>query len=170
MNQANQFFENQNYKSLSRDDAPIIVAWHLKTPENAGHLLRLAANVGCRQVLFVKAEDEVLFKDTKMKYVAGPAAKQIKWDYCRPDEITLFVPPDYSFVALETSAGSQNIYHVQLPQKMALMVGSEKSGIPEVIRFPGQMDVHIPMLGPVKSMNVSHAASVCLFEWMRVWG
>lgn len=50
---------------------------------------------------------------------------------------------------------------------MALMIGSEQSGMPGNVKFPGQLDVHIPMHGAVKSMNVSHAASVCLFEWVR---
>ncbi|MGM0375433.1 MAG: TrmH family RNA methyltransferase [Bacteroidota bacterium] len=170
MNQANQFFKNQSYKPLSKEAAPIIIAWHLKTPENAGHLLRLAANVGCRLVLFVKDEDEVSFKDTKMKYVAGQSAKEVDWSYCLPRDVEELVPSGYTFVALETSAGSSNLFDAELPEKMALMVGSEKSGIPWGMHFPGQLDVHIPMLGPVKSMNVSHAAVVCLFEWVRLYG
>jgi len=167
MNQANQFFKNQNYKSLPEEAAPIIIAWHLKTPENAGHLLRLAANASCRKVLFVKSDDEVSFKSSKMKYVAGQSAKEVDWSYCLPEEVSFFVPDDYTFVALETFPGSHNLFDVHLPGKMALMVGSEKSGIPEEIQFPGQVDVHIPMPGPVKSMNVSHAAAVCLFDWVR---
>ncbi|MFO8001708.1 MAG: TrmH family RNA methyltransferase [Marinilabilia sp.] len=170
MNLANQFFKNQSYKPLSKEAAPVIIAWHLKTPENAGHILRLAANVGCRLVLFVKKEDEASFKNTKMKYVAGQSAKVVDWSYCLPRDVEKLVPFGYTFVALETSPGSSNLFDAELPEKMALMVGSEKSGIPEDIHFPGQLDVHIPMLGPVKSMNVSHAASVCLFEWVREWG
>jgi tRNA G18 (ribose-2'-O)-methylase SpoU len=121
-------------------------------------------------VLFVKSEEEVSFKSSKMKYVAGQSAKEVDWCYCLPEEVAAFVPDDYTFVVLETLPGSTNLFNVQLPEKMALVVGSEKSGIPEEIHFPGQMDVHIPMLGPVKSMNVSHATSVCLFEWVRQWG
>ena len=169
MNQANKFFEEQHYEPLPHEKAPVIIAWHLKTPENAGHILRLAANVDCRLVLFVKSEEEATFKTTKVKYVAGQAAKLVEWDYCLPTEVELLVPDGYTFVALETSSGSINLYSGSLPAKMALMVGSEQSGIPANVIFPGQLDVHIPMLGPVKSMNVSHAASVCLFEWARQW-
>ena len=167
MNQANKFFEQQHYDPISREKAPVIIAWHLKTPENAGHILRLAANTGCRKVLFVKSEEEVSFKSSKMKYVAGQSAKEIAWSYCLPAEVEQLVPSGYTFVALETSDGSKNIFRFQLPEKMALMVGSEKFGIPEDIHFPGQVDVHIPIHGAVKSMSVSHAASVGLFEWVR---
>jgi len=77
------------------------------------------------------------------------------------------VPSDYTFIALETSPESSNLYNEVLPEKMALMVGSERSGIPVDVNYPNQQNIHIPMHGMVKSMNVSHAASVCLFEWVR---
>ena len=167
MYQANKFFADKQYKPFPEDKAPILIAWHLQTPENAGSLLRLAANVGCRLVLFVKNQEEAVFKTAKMKYVAGVAYEMVNWSFCRSDELLQHIPEQYTFVALETVPGSKNLLRTKLPDKMALMVGSERSGIPEGIRLPGQMDVHIPMLGPVKSMNVSHAAAVCLFEWMR---
>jgi 23S rRNA (guanosine2251-2'-O)-methyltransferase len=170
LNQANKFFANQHYQPFPKEMAPILIAWHLKTPENAGHLLRLAGNAGCRMVLFVKNENEASFKISKIKYVAGQAAKYIDWRYCLPIDIDKLVPSGYTFVVLETSPGSSNLLHTKLPDRMALMLGSEKSGIPDEVKFPGQVDVHIPMHGNVKSMNVSHAASVCLFEWVRQWG
>lgn len=165
--QANKFFENKHYQPFPEETAPIIIAWHLQNPENAGHLLRLAANAGCRLVLFVKSKEEVTFKSAKMKYVAGPAVRQIGWKYCLPHEVENFVPPDYLFVALETSPGSLNLYNAKLPKKMALMLGSERSGIPADVNYSNQQNIHIPMHGVIKSMNVSHAAGVCLFEWVR---
>lgn len=170
MNQANKFFANKHYQPFSDETAPILIAWHLQTPENAGHLLRLAANVGCRLVLFIKNDEEATFKTAKMKYVAGQAAKNFNWRYCLPEEVDQLVPADYTFLALETTPGSSNLFSVKLPVKMALMVGSERSGIPVGVNFRNQQNVHIPMHGTVKSMNVSHAASVCLFEWVRQWG
>ncbi|MGQ1891035.1 TrmH family RNA methyltransferase [Thermophagus sp. OGC60D27] len=167
MNQANRFFADKHYEPFAEEMAPILIGWHLQTPENAGSLLRLAANVGCRLVLFVKDEAEAVFKTTKMKYVAGGAYDQVDWLFCRTEELLRHIPDQYTFVALETVPGSKNLLRTKLPDKMALMVGSERSGLPEGIKLPGQIDVHIPMLGPVKSMNVSHAAAVCLFEWMR---
>ncbi|MDK2841233.1 MAG: hypothetical protein PWQ17_738 [Anaerophaga sp.] len=170
MYQADKFFATKHYQPFPEEMAPIIIAWHLQTPENAGHLLRLAANVGCRLVLFVKNEEEPAFKTAKMKYVAGQALKNITWRYCLPREVEQLVPADYTFTALETSPESFNMFSVRLPEKMALMVGSERSGIPSGVRFSDQQNVHIPMHGAVKSMNVSHAASVCLFEWVRQRG
>jgi len=101
--------------------------------------------------------------------VAGKDAKMVAWDYCFPSGVELLVPAGYTFVALVTFPVSDNFYSARLPAIMALMVGSEQSGIPGNMKFPGQVDLHIPMPGPVKSMNLSPAASVCLFERVRLW-
>jgi 23S rRNA (guanosine2251-2'-O)-methyltransferase len=165
--QANSFFSNLTYEQIPAGQAPVLIAWYIQNPENAGHLLRLAANAGCRLVLFV--ERNIRLNESKIKYVSGPAMNLIDWHFCKAEDVIQMVPDDYIFVALETAPGSSDIYDVSLPLKMALMVGNEKSGIPVDIHMEGQINVHIPMPGPVKSMNVSHAASVSLFEWVRQW-
>ena len=93
--------------------------------------------------------------------------KMVTWDYCLPTEVEFLVPAGYTFAALETSFGSANLYFASFPSGMALIVGREQSGIPGGVKFPGLLDVHIPIHGAVKSMSVSHAASVGLFEWVR---
>ncbi|HEY9115377.1 MAG TPA: hypothetical protein VIN10_11815, partial [Bacteroidales bacterium] len=47
------------YDKISR---PIIIADNLRTPENIGTILRLAANIGADNVLFVN-DDDKQFKD-----------------------------------------------------------------------------------------------------------
>jgi len=54
-----------------------------------------------------------------------------------------------------------------LPEKMVLVLGNEKFGMSEKILMQCQEIRYIPMPGKIKSMNVSHAASVGLFEWYR---
>ena len=61
------------------EEGPIIVADHLKSPENIGHIIRLASNFGCSKVLFVGDEDGV--RHTKVKRVAGAAAGQVEWQF-----------------------------------------------------------------------------------------
>jgi len=50
---------------------------------------------------------------------------------------------------------------------MALIVGNEINGINPLLLQKVQLSVHIPVTGSVKSLNVSHAAAVCLFEWLK---
>ncbi len=151
-------------KAEGPSDAPIIVADMLRTPENIGSLIRIAANIGIKRVVSIENEPH---RGSKIRKTACMA-----WDYVElisatPENYKEFVPSDYQLVALETSSISQNIFKSELPRKMALVVGNEMDGTRQELLQDCPMHVHIPMSGPATSMNVSHAACVALFEWVR---
>jgi 23S rRNA (guanosine2251-2'-O)-methyltransferase len=59
------------------------------------------------------------------------------------------------------------IYDRSYPEKLAVVVGSEGSGLRSLIRRDCDFLVSIPMLGKVSSLNVAVAGGVCLFELAR---
>lgn len=146
------------------DCPPIIVADGLRTPENVGALIRLAANVGSTKVIIVGSDD---MRENKIRRTACMA-----WDYVsliRTEAANLpeLIPSDYSIVAIETAPDATSLYATPLPRKVALLVGSEVHGVsPEVLSMCHECR-YIPMTGPDTSMNVSQAAAVALFEWVR---
>ena len=147
-------------------NAPIIVADGLRTPENVGALIRLAANVGSTSVILVGCNE---MKENKIRKTACMA-----WDYVKlsfvptPADLLLLIPPAYQLVAVETSPQSINIYSQPLPRNVVLVLGSEVHGISPELLSLCPTHVHIPMTGPDTSMNVSQAAAVALFEWVRL--
>jgi tRNA G18 (ribose-2'-O)-methylase SpoU len=162
---ANSFFEGMHYPATPENIAPVIITSHLKTPENIGHIIRIAGNTGCRKVIVIN--DGELHRLSKIKHVADVAGKLIEWQIARPENFLQFLPEGYTIVALETMPGSQNLFTTALPQKMALMVGNEKSGISPTLFDHATLQMHIPVPGPVKSLNVAQAATICLYEWLR---
>ena len=148
-----------------RTAAPIVVAYQLKSPENMGHIIRLASNFGCTKVLFIG--DELTVRHNKIKKVAGAAAGQVEWLFCDKSNWGNHIPNDYTIVALETTENSKNIIQGTLPEKMALVLGNEIQGLPSEMLAQCTHFYHIPMIGTIKSMNVSHACSVALYEWLR---
>ncbi len=144
---------------------PIIIAYHFKSPENMGHLIRLAANFACSKVIFIGDKESV--RESKIKKVGGAAAGQVTWSFASDAEWIQFVDEGYELVALETSLGSSNITQSRLPEKMALLLGNEVYGLPDAVLYKCDSAVHIPMTGVIKSMNVSHACSIALYEWGR---
>lgn len=76
-------------------------------------------------------------------------------------------------VAIETASNAESIVGFDWPEKCSIMVGSEGTGIPnKIIRKlrPGfDRLVIIPMMGPHKSLNVSHALGIALFDYRRQW-
>ena len=165
INSQKYFSDKSNDTTSSEFKTPIIIAYKLKSPHNIGFILRLAANSNSEKVIFV--DDDFDFKNRKIKHTASNAFNSIDWKSCKPDELFNHIPTNYKIVAVETTSQSTDIYKTNLPEKCAIIVGNEKDGIDESILEKCDISIHIPMLGSTKSMNVSHALSVALFEWIR---
>ncbi len=136
----------------------------IRTPENIGSIIRLAANVGARLVVSIENEQH---KEYKIKKTACMAWDYVRLVHCSTGDFAEHIPGDYTLVALETSPESKAIYSVALPRKMALLVGNEMHGIRQELLDKCPIHVNIPMTGAATSMNVSHATAVALFEWQR---
>lgn len=147
-------------------DPPIIVADMLRTPENIGSLIRMAANIGIVRVVCIENE-KVQMRESKIRRTACMAWDYVELIHATAENYTEFIPSDYQLVALETSSISKNIFQTQLPRKMALVVGNEIHGVRMELLEQCPQHVNIPMTGPATSMNVSHATCVALFEWVR---
>jgi tRNA G18 (ribose-2'-O)-methylase SpoU len=167
MNQlnANRFFEQSPYPETAKNKAPVIIADQLRNGENIGQIIRLAGNTGCRKVLIVTNKE--LPRKSKMLRVADVAGKVIDWQFCQTSEVLSLIPENYTLVALETSPASGNLFSAKLPEKTALIVGNESNGISDFLMACSQMQVHIPVTGSVKSLNVAQATGIFLFEWIR---
>ena len=147
------------------DGEIIILAYKLQTPENIGSIIRLAGNIGARKVIFLNPGQT--YKDFKIKRIAGRAHEIIDWQIVNSEDPHDFIPTDFELVALETYTKATNLHSTALPRKMALLVGSENSGIPIELLEKCSQVVYIGLNGPVQSMNVSQATSVAVFEWVR---
>jgi 23S rRNA (guanosine2251-2'-O)-methyltransferase len=62
---------------------------------------------------------------------------------------------------------SDSLYHTDLNLPLAILLGAEDRGIaPQHLKLVDK-HVHIPILGPIASLNVSVAAAVVLYEYVR---
>lgn len=164
LNDSRVLFNNGHAEPL--ETPPIIVADLIRTPENIGNLIRLAANIGIRKVISI---EEIPLKESKIRKTACMA-----WDYVEliritKEELDNHIPADFTLIAIETSSTSSNLYKTILPKKSVFILGNEMHGIRQELLDKCPIHVHIPMTGPATSMNVSHAASVVFFEWVRQW-
>jgi TrmH family RNA methyltransferase len=157
------FFNSANYPKLP--EKPVIAAWQIINPENIGHLIRLADNLGAEDV-FVIGKDFQL-RMSSVKKTAGLSFNHVRLTFISPEDFFNQIDPEFTLVAIETSESSSNIFTANLPKKIVFMLGNERHGVPEEILNKCELKVHIPMTGKCKSMNVSHALSVALFEWQR---
>ncbi len=157
------FFNTNPYPQPTHK--PIIAAWKMSNPANIGSLMRLADNLGCDEIFILS--DPLSVRPASVKYTAGQSFKTVRLNVLPVEDFFAQLPADYRLVAIETSEKSTNLYTTQLPDKVIFLLGSERYGLPEEILTICQQVVHIPMPGACKSMNVSHALAVVLFEWLR---
>jgi TrmH family RNA methyltransferase len=157
------FFTEKHYPEPLHK--PVIAAWQIINPENIGNLIRLADNVGATHV-YILGEDFQL-RMSSIKKTAGLSFDHVTLIFISPERFFDGINSEYQLVAIETSEKSTNIFVTPLPEKIVLMLGNERNGLPEEILEKCHLHVHIPMTGKCKSMNVSHALSVALFEWQR---
>ena len=144
---------------------PIVIADHLMTPDNLGAMIRLADNIGASEVCFLGEESR--HKLGKVRRSAASSRGNINWYFTEETDLHKIVPEGKTIVAIETADNATCIYDTQLPKDVAFIVGSESQGINEDLLKQCDMVVYIPVPGPTRSLNVSHAAAVALFEWQR---
>ena len=163
---SNTLFERLNPESLyQRVSHPIVIADHLITPDNIGAMIRLADNIGATEVCFLGKEEE--HKLGKIRRSAASSRDNIKWYFTEEIDLRKIVPAHKQIVAIETADNATCIYETQLPEDIAFVLGSESHGLSEALLSQCDMVVYIPVPGPTRSLNVSHAAAVALFEWQR---
>ena len=157
------FFNNQIFPELSFK--PVIAAWQIINPENIGNLVRLADNIGAEDVFILGADFQL--RMSSIKKTAGLSFNNVRLTFISPEDFFAQLSPDVQLIAIETSEDSTNIFTANLPEKVVFLLGNERNGLPDEILQKCSLKVHIPMTGKCKSMNVSHALSVALFEWQR---
>ena len=70
-----------------------------------------------------------------------------------------------SVVALEQSERAVPIYSFEAPQKLAVVLGTEVSGLPRQLLERIDTHVCIPMFGKKESFNVVQAAAMALYQF-----
>lgn len=163
---SNDLFAHTEPESLySHIPRPIVIADHLMTPDNIGAMIRLADNIGATEMCFLGKESE--HDLGKIRRAAASSRDNIRWYFSEETDLQKVTPIEKALVAIETADNATCIYDTQLPKDVAFVVGNERFGISEALLAQCDMVVYIPVPGPTRSLNVSHAAAVALFEWQR---
>ena len=95
--------------------------------------------------------------------------KQVKlcvWDDF--DDLQSKLAPRQNEVALLSKSGKQPFWSMPSPLRLFLIFGSETRGLPPSIleRYP-EATYHIPITKNIRSLNLSTAAAIALYESLR---
>lgn len=157
-----QLQTEQIFQHLPR---PIVIADALTNAENMGSLIRLSDNLGAERLYFLGEQPSRHVM--KLRRAAASSRDNIDWSFTPETNLCELLPADMKIVALETATNATNVFTTQLPKNAAFVVGNERYGMRPEILAQADMVVYIPVPGPTRSLNVSHAAAVLFFEWLR---
>ena len=71
------------------------------------------------------------------------------------------------WVAGSTEHATQDVWSTPLEGRLCLVMGSEGSGISQLVRKKCDFECRLPQRGRVESLNVAQAATVMCYEWLR---
>lgn len=147
----------------------ILVLDHLKGNYNLGKILRTAETFSIREVHIIGTK---FFDPTPAK----GALKRVKihWYNDFSQSYQRLVDLDYKIMTFDSKA-QEYLNETKLEKNIAFIFGHEEFG-PLSLReensnlYPEVKNIKIKQYGLTESLNVSVAASIATYEYIRVWG
>jgi tRNA (cytidine/uridine-2'-O-)-methyltransferase len=145
-----------------------IVLVQPEIPPNTGNVIRLAANTGCTlhlvEPLGFSMEDRLMRRAGLDYHEYAPVRRHANWDAF----LAAMQPEPQRMFAL-TTRGERVVHDVQFRPGDWLVFGSETAGLDPAVRewfAPGQR-LRLPMRAGQRSLNLSNAVAVAVFEAWR---
>ncbi len=145
-----------------------IVLVEPEIPPNTGNVIRLAANTGCSlhlvEPLGFSLEDRQLRRAGLDYHEYAPVRRHADWEALLRD-----LQPDPQRMFALTTRGTRSPYQVALRPGDVLVFGSETRGLAPDLRgrFAAQQLLRLPMRAGQRSLNLSNAVAVTVFEAWR---
>lgn len=156
----------------------VVIAHNLRSAHNVGSIFRTCEGMGVKKLVLSgvtpypeKADDPRLphiYKRASraINKTALGSENSISWEQSSNVEsaIDKLKSAGYTIASLEQSPKSQPINRYSAPDKIALIIGNEVSGISEKILKLSDVILEIPMKGKKESFNVAQAAAMALYS------
>jgi tRNA (cytidine/uridine-2'-O-)-methyltransferase len=140
-------------------------------PPNTGNVIRLAANTGCAlhliEPLGFSMDDKHMRRAGLDYHEYAEVRRHASWDAFLQAE----APERQRMFALSTR-GTGRVHEVAFAAGDWLVFGSETAGLPAPIleSFPPAQRLRLPMRAGQRSLNLSNAVAVTVFEAWRQLG
>lgn len=141
---------------LPRGTRPVTLAlWHVSDPGNVGTLIRSADAFGAGVALSPGCADPT-----------SPKAARAAMGALFRVPLAGFDEPAGQRVALVPRGGTP-LPELELPEKVVLVLGAEREGLPADVLARCDERASIPQPGEAESLNVAMAGAVALYELAR---
>jgi tRNA (cytidine/uridine-2'-O-)-methyltransferase len=148
-----------------------IVLVQPEIPPNTGNVIRLAANTGCAlhliEPLGFRMEDRLLQRAGLDYHEYAAVTRHASWDAFVQAE-----RPQAERCFAFTTHGTRRPSEVRWQAGDVLVFGQETAGLPPALReqFAAPQRLRLPMRAGQRSLNLSNAVAVAVFEAWRQCG
>ena len=148
-----------------------IVLVEPEIPPNTGNVIRLSANTGCTlhlvEPLGFSMDDRLLRRAGLDYHAYAEVCRHAGWDALLDAE---HPAPDRMFAL--TTRGTRTVHDTAFEPGDWLVFGSETRGLAPALRerFPAAQRLRLPMREHQRSLNLSNAVAVTVFEAWRQQG
>ncbi|MCK9606765.1 MAG: 23S rRNA (guanosine(2251)-2'-O)-methyltransferase RlmB [Methylomonas sp.] len=143
-----------------------LVLDQVQDPHNLGACLRTADAVGAHGIILTK-DNAAGITPTVCKVASGAAETVPVYQVTNLARVLRWLKEQNIWIMGAAGEAEQTIYDMKLDMPLALVMGTEGTGMRHLTRQHCDFLVKIPMAGQVESLNVSVAAGVMLYEVFR---
>lgn len=146
-----------------------VVLYRPEIPPNAGNVIRLAANTGARlhlvEPLGFSMDDRQLKRAGLDYHEYASVRVHADWASCM-----VFLKSRRIFAL--TTKSEKNLFDARFEENDVFVFGPETSGLPQELldSFKPEMRLRLPMRSGNRSLNLSNAVAVTVFEAWRQLG
>ena len=156
----------QEYE-FKKQNSCLLILDQITDPQNAGQIIRTSECAGIDGIIFPK-HDSFNITNTVLSVSQGAFVNMPLFQVININKtIKQLKDDDFWIVGLENGLNSQLWNEINYSGKIAIIVGSEGSGIRKKVLENCDFIASIPMQGYTNSLNVSAAVSAILFERLR---
>ncbi len=151
------------------ETAFFLVLDQVQDPHNLGACLRTADATGVHGIIIPK-DNSASITPTVCKVASGAAETVPVYQVVNLARTLRWLKQQQIWVVGSSGHTEQSLFELDLTMPVALVMGTEGTGMRQLTSRQCDFQVMIPMKGTVESLNVSVAAGVMMYEVMRQRG
>lgn len=145
----------------------LLIVDNVTDPQNFGQIIRTAECAGISGVI-IPERNSVGITDTVLQVSQGAFCNMPIYSVTNLNQtLSQLKEDDFWTIAVENGIDAKPWDQIDYKGKIAIVVGSEGQGIKPLVLKSCDFQATIPMQGETKSLNVSAATAVVLFERLR---
>lgn len=154
----------------------IVIAHNIRSAHNVGSIFRTSEGFGVKKIILSGYTPyPKIANDPRLPHIAEKLTTQIHktaldaemivpFEYQEELDLATLKLQSYRIVGLEQHKRSTTLQDFTPPEKIALLLGEEVSGIEDNLLEQCDDIIEIPMQGKKESFNVSVAAGIALYS------